>query len=249
MTALDTRRPTGRAANVHTAPALVAVAHGSRDPRAARATEALVARIRAARPGLEVRAAFLEHAGPRPAQVVAELDRPSVAVPLLLTAAYHSKTDLPAQLGAATVPVAQASALGPHSLLLRALDRRLAEAGVTSDDRRTRVVLAAAGSTDPEALATVRAVATGWSRASGRDVRAAFASAAQPDVGTAVAQLRRPGGARVAVAAYLLFPGRFSSDLARTGADVVSAPLADTPEVAELALLRYDAAVAAASIC
>ncbi|MDQ1605418.1 MAG: hypothetical protein QOE01_3263 [Actinomycetota bacterium] len=249
MTALDTSRPTARAGEVPTAPALVAVAHGSRDPRAALATEALVARIRAARPGLEVRAAFLDHAGPRPAEVVAEMDRPSVVVPLLLTAAYHSKTDLPSQLGAATVPVTQAQALGPHPLLVRALERRLAEAGVTGDDRRTGVVLAAAGSTDPQALATVRAVATGWSRSSGRDVLSAFASAAQPDVGTAVAQLRGPGRARVAVAAYLLFPGRFNSDLARSGADVVSAPLADTPEVAELALLRYDAAVAAASIC
>jgi sirohydrochlorin ferrochelatase len=80
-------------------------------------------------------------------------------------------------------------------------------------------------------------------------VRAAFASAAQPDVGTAVAQLRGPGRARVAVAAYLLFPGRFSSDLSRAGADVVSAPLADTPEVAELALLRYDAALRNSIIC
>jgi hypothetical protein len=47
----------------------------------------------------------------------------------------------------------------------------------------------------------------------------------------------------VAVATYLLFPGLFADKLAAAGADVVSAPLADAPEVVELVLARYDAAV------
>jgi len=45
---------------------VVLVAHGSRDPRAAAATEALARAVRRARPGWDVRASYLDHAGPRP---------------------------------------------------------------------------------------------------------------------------------------------------------------------------------------
>jgi sirohydrochlorin ferrochelatase len=43
-----------------TAPALVALAHGSRDPRSAQTIKALVAEVRAMRPDLRVEPAFLE---------------------------------------------------------------------------------------------------------------------------------------------------------------------------------------------
>ena len=55
------------------APALVALAHGSRDPRSAATIKALVDEVRAMRPDLRVEAAFLElskpsfHDGRRPA--------------------------------------------------------------------------------------------------------------------------------------------------------------------------------------
>src|SRR6202034_2825658 len=102
--------------------------------------------------------------------------RSCVVVPLLLTAAYHSKSDIPAQLAASTgaagggpaLDVRCADTLGPHPLLLAALERRLREAGVAVDsaaDRaRTSVVLAAAGSSDPAAHATIGALAAGWQR-------------------------------------------------------------------------------------
>ncbi|HEX6919653.1 MAG TPA: CbiX/SirB N-terminal domain-containing protein, partial [Actinomycetes bacterium] len=48
-----------------TPPALVAVAHGSRDPAAARSVEAMLDRVRRLRPGLEVVGCFLDHAQPR----------------------------------------------------------------------------------------------------------------------------------------------------------------------------------------
>ena len=47
-----------------TAPALVALAHGSRDPRSAATIKALVAEVRAMRPDLRVEAAFLELSKP-----------------------------------------------------------------------------------------------------------------------------------------------------------------------------------------
>ena len=168
-------------------------------------------------------------------------------VPLLLGAAYHSQVDIPAALSPAGALATQADVLGPDPLLVAALERRLAEAGVAPGDRDTAVVLAAAGSTEASSLDAVRALAAGWRGAGWWAVEPAFASAAEPTVESAVAALRGRGAPRVAVATYLLFPGLFADKLAAAGADVVSAPLAAAPEVVELVLARYDAAVTGVS--
>ncbi|WP_229071369.1 sirohydrochlorin chelatase [Actinoplanes sp. DH11] len=112
-------------------PAVVLVAHGSRDPRAAATTEALAGAVRRAHPQWLVRASYLDHAGPRPLDVLAAVpSRRAVLVPLLLTAAYHGRVDLPAVARAAEalpLTVTLADVLGPASpLLLDALCRRLA---------------------------------------------------------------------------------------------------------------------------
>ena len=229
------------------APPLIAVAHGSRDPAAAAATRSLLAAVAAARPGLTVLPAFLDHERPglADAVVAAQAASPAapVVVPLLLGAAYHSRVDIPAALAGTTSR--QTDVLGPDPLLLRALERRLAAVGVAAGDPSTAVVLAAAGTTDAAALDGVRRLAAGWRSAGWWDVRDAFASAAEPSVDEAVAALRSEGAPRVAVASYLLFPGLFAEKLAAAGADVTSAPLTDAPEVVELVLARYDAAARA----
>ncbi|MEV4460267.1 CbiX/SirB N-terminal domain-containing protein, partial [Microbispora sp. NPDC049633] len=84
----------------HEGAPLVAVAPGSRDPRAAATVEALLDGVRRARPELDVRAAYLDHAPPSLPQALAGLDE-AVVLPLLLTAAYHSRVDIPAALRAA----------------------------------------------------------------------------------------------------------------------------------------------------
>ncbi|HTX29386.1 MAG TPA: CbiX/SirB N-terminal domain-containing protein, partial [Streptosporangiaceae bacterium] len=113
-------------------------------------------------------------------------------LPLLLTAAYHSKTDIPRVLArlSAEFPrldVSYGATLGPHPLLLRALERRLAEADPLGPAghadpayrRQTAVVLAAAGSTDPEANAAIARLAAQWQARTGWfAVRPAHASAA-----------------------------------------------------------------------
>jgi sirohydrochlorin ferrochelatase len=248
---------------------LVAVAHGSRDPRAAATvTELLsVVRARAARrglPGLDVRAGFLDHCAPSLPQVLGSVPAdgdsrgPAVVVPLLLTAAYHSKADIPAQLAAAAaarpgLDVASAGTLGPHPLLLAALERRLREAGVAAGEAglaRTGVVLAAAGSSDPAANATIAELAARWARERGwRDVLPAYASAAGPRPADSVRALRDGGAERVVVATYLLAPGYFADKIRDAaldaGADAVSAALGSAPEVADVVLDRYLAAATA----
>jgi hypothetical protein len=53
-------------------------------------------------------------------------------------------------------------------------------------------------------------------------------------------------GGRVVIASYLLAPGFFHDQLGKAGADVVTEPLLPSPVLAEIALDRYDAAVAKA---
>ncbi len=237
---------------------LVAAAHGSADPRAAAVTADLmtVAARRAAARGLDVpclRAAYLGHAAPSLAQLLGTL-RPGdqvTVLPLLLTAAYHSKTDIPRVL--ARFPwlrISYGGTLGPHRLLLRALERRLlGQPGAASAcPEHTGVVLAAAGASDPEANLTVARLAARW-QASGRwfAVRPAYASAAVPSRGVvppgppnpsrgvvppgppgpspaaAVAGLLRDGARRVLVASYLLAPGTFADRIRRCCLDAGAA--------------------------
>jgi sirohydrochlorin ferrochelatase len=221
-------------------PPLVAVAHGSRDPAATAATLALLDAVRRDRPGLEVLGCFLDHASPALLDVLAAVPAEPVVVPLLLSAGYHSRVDIPAAVAASARPVRQAAVLGPDPRLLDAMERRLTEAGVVARDPSTAVVLAAAGSSDPDAIASVTDVAAEWARRGWWSVEPAFASAAEPTVHDAVAGLRARGAPRVVVASYLLFPGVFAEAVAAVGADATGAPMGDAPEVVRLVLARYD---------
>ncbi|MGD0684660.1 MAG: CbiX/SirB N-terminal domain-containing protein [Streptosporangiaceae bacterium] len=244
-------------------PPLVAVAHGSADPRAAATIAELMELVRelASRdglPALDARTAYLGHAPPSVRQVLGALAGPApqlvVVLPLLLTAAYHSEVDLPAMLDEARralpgLSVSYGEVLGPDPLLLRALDRRLAESGVAGPARDTAVVLAAAGSGRPAANAAVARLAASWQAARGwRAVVPAYASAAAPAPAAAVSALLRDGAPRVVVATYLLAPGVFADQVAeaslRAGASAVSGALGASPELATLILRRYAEAVA-----
>ncbi len=232
-------------------PVLLVIAHGSRDPRHAATVHALVRRVRARRPGLRVETGFLEFNVPSVSgaleSLAAEGARDVVALPLLLTRAFHAKTDIPAVLNAAParLRVRQAEVLGPSPLLTAALERRLYEAGLSPADKSsTGVVLASAGSTDPEAIAVIAEIAREWRRAGWSAVRPAFASAALPRTEDMVRELRALGCARVAVAPYVLAPGFLPDRIARgaADADVLASVLGAAPEVTRLLLTRYDEA-------
>ena len=108
-------------------PVLVAVAHGSADPRAAATISDLMATVaeRASSRGLgapDLRTAYLGHAPPSLAQVMQTVQGPVTVLPLLLTAAYHSKADIPRALArCGHRRVSYGATLGPHPLLLSAL--------------------------------------------------------------------------------------------------------------------------------
>ncbi|WP_370150386.1 sirohydrochlorin chelatase [Streptacidiphilus sp. EB129] len=232
------------------------VAHGSRDPRHAATVTALAARVRALRPGLPVEIGYLDHCTPRIGQILSRLDGAVTALPLLLNHAFHARSDIPGALAEAAarhprLTIRQAAVLGPAPLLLDALDRRLAEAGVRPSPG-TGVILAAAGSSDPTANAVTRAVAADWQRLRGwAGVEVAHASAAPPRLADAAAALRARGVRHIAVAPYLLAPGllpdRIAAEAAAAGVDTVADPLGAAPELAQLLLLRHDQATQAAA--
>ncbi|MGW7361564.1 sirohydrochlorin chelatase [Streptomyces sp. NPDC054802] len=230
-------------------PVLLVIAHGSRDPRHAATVDALVRRVRAMRPGLRVETAFLDFNAPSVPRVLDRLAadgvRDVVALPLLLTRAFHAKADVPAVLRQAppTLRVRRAAVLGPSPLLLAAVERRLYEAGLTPADKSsTGLVLAAAGSTDPEAIAVIAHTARELRHAGWCAVRPAFASASLPRTEDAVRALRSDGAARVAVAPYVIAPGRLPDRITAgaADADTVSDVLGAAPELARLLLRRYE---------
>jgi len=211
---------------------------------------ALVAAVAAARPGLEVEAAFVDVQPPEVGDVVRRVTasgRHAVVVPLLLSAGYHVHVDI----GRATAGDGATStgALGPDPRLAEILLDRLGEAGAQPGDA---VVLAAAGSSDERSGVDVDQVAAvvraGWAG----PVLVGYGASAHPSVPEAVAGARELTRGRVVVAAYLLAPGFFHDRLAEAGADAVTGPLAVDASGAidrrlvDVVLDRYDTAVAPA---
>lgn len=234
---------------------LLAVAHGSRDPASQQVVEDLLGRAAGLRPGLRTVGAYVDNASP---SVRAALDALAaegvgevVVLPLLLTPASHSKTDVAAsvQAGRLAHPALRlryGRPLGPHPVLVEVLARRLREAGGRDDDP---VVLVAGGALDPDANAQVaRTARLLWEGRSWPAVEIAFASTTRPTVPEALERLRALGASRVSLARYFLGPGRLPDLVARSarsvsGLDVVvSAPLGSSQELAGLLLERYDEA-------
>jgi sirohydrochlorin ferrochelatase len=235
---------------------LVLVAHGSRDPRAARSTRALARAVGAARPDVRVETAFLDFSAPGlNAALRREADRgqdAATVVPLLLTAAYHGRVDVPGEIEKASdlgLAIGLAAVLGPVGgarsdrvaldLVVRALKRRLTE---TYNGPVGGLVLLAAGSRERSALDTVDVVADALGAALGVPCVAGYASGAGRTPAEAMATLDGP----VVAASYFLAPGllydRAAAGAVGAGAVAVAAPTGDAPEIAELVLTRANAA-------
>jgi len=235
------------------APALVALAHGSRDRRSAATVKALVSEVRATRPDLKVEAAFLELSKPDFHTVVDRLVKAGhdeiVVVPLLLTEAYHAKVDVPSSIAEACarhphVRIHATSILGLEASFLEVLDERLRDALSAARVRELdALVLAAAGSSDPLANQAVARLGRLWGNRHKLPVTAAYASSAPPATGEAVRAFRAEGRRHIAVASLFLAPGFLpdrAAELAlEAGAVAVSEPLGAHPNLARAVLARY----------
>jgi sirohydrochlorin cobaltochelatase len=257
-------------------PALLLAGHGTRDPAGVAAFGAFTARIAAALApqGVDVAGGFIELSAPPLRDAVAELTgrghRHLVAVPLVLSAASHSKSDIPAALARERarhpgLGWSYGRPLGPHPVLLELLAARIAaQSGPSAGAPRIAavsgpgtpaVLLVGRGSTDPDANADV--VKTARLLWEGRDyafTETAFVSLAAPDVAAGLERCRLLGAATVIVARYFLFPGilpdRIADQAHRYGAahpgmDVrCTDVLGDTGELAGLVAERYHEALA-----
>lgn len=240
--------------------ALIAVAHGSRDPRSGATIHRAVDVLRRRRPDLEVRVAFLDLTEPDVDTVVDELAAAGhvriVAVPLLLGSAFHARVDLPELLSAARsrhpfVSITQSEVLGDDPLLIGAVRDRILDTGIARGNSTVGVALAAVGSSVSTANQRTRAVAetllagTGWAGAV-----TCFATSASPSPTEAVVQLRAMGATRIVVAPWFLAPGKLTDRVSRLLGDVPNVVYADVigshQAVAELASRRYDTASARA---
>ncbi|MFD7859764.1 sirohydrochlorin chelatase [Streptomyces microflavus] len=232
------------------APTLLVVAHGSRDPQALRTVMALLDGVRDLRPGLDVRLGHIELNRPLLPDTLDGLrGADAVLVPLLLGRGHHVKHDLPAAAAAApAVRTRVAAPLGPHPLLVEALYGRLVEAGWDPADQGSRsaaVVLAAAGSRDPDSAQDTRRTARMLAERLGVPVVPAYASAATPTVPAALRALAARGRHRTFVASYFTAPGRFASAAAGAAPRTAALPLGAHPAMARLLLHRYDQALSA----
>lgn len=238
---------------------LVAVAHGSRDPRSARMVAAAVAAVRTRRPDLDVRLCFLDLNAPSVEQVldgVADDGHTSaVVVPLLLGNAFHAAVDLPAMLDRVRLhhpelAVVQARVLGGDQRLVDAVRDRIVEAGCTEIDSTLGVAFAAVGSSDVDANARTRQL--GSTLAEGTDwvgVQTCFATAAAPDAADAVFRLRSAGANRIVIAPWFLAPGLLTDRLCRAVHDVApdarfAAPIGAHRGLVDVILDRYTESVA-----
>ncbi|ANY05921.1 sirohydrochlorin chelatase [Pseudonocardia sp. HH130630-07] len=224
-------------------PPLLLVAHGSRSDAADAVVRALADAVAAHGPQVQV--CYVDVRGPTVVEAVRALRDGgcdgAVVVPAFLASGYHVRVDLPAQLaeaGAGPGLFPTAPAIGPDPLLAAAALSRLRDAGYRDGDA---VVLAAAGSSDPSAVAEVRAAAGMLSELVGRRVRTGFAATGAPTVSALVDGLHAAGEERVAVASWLLAPGVFQNRLLDSGADVVADPLGVHDDVVRAVLDRYAA--------
>ena len=237
------------------APALIALAHGSRDPRSARTVREIVATTKATASRPRIEPAFLDHVRPDLDAVVDRLVAKGhteiVVVPLLLTDG---------------LPRARRRAGGrhrppPH----RHQDMAIRVADVVGHGRRACWPCSTCGCVRrcgcPGSASSTRSCSprlarptrgrTPWSAGSPGcgDSRhhlptsVAFASTAPPSTGEAVRDWRRQGRRHVAVGSLFIAPGKLpdrAEELAlEAGAVAVSAPLGAHEELSRVILARY----------
>ncbi|MCI4676029.1 sirohydrochlorin chelatase [Candidatus Mycolicibacterium alkanivorans] len=212
---------------------LVLVAHGTRRPEGlATITEIAAAVAEQVGP---VHTAFVDVLRPNPREVLAGLSGPATVVPAFLASGYHVNTDLPARVresGHASAVITRA--LGPDPAIAEVMLARLLEVGWEPGDA---VVMAAAGSSDPDAHRDLHSAGRLLADLVG-EVHLGFVATGALKVCDVVGALKR-SGRRVVVASHLLAPGIFHNRLGDCGADAVTRPLGADPRLVALLADRF----------
>ena len=236
--------------SLETTPTLVAVSHGTSDPRGQGAVRRLVQAIGDRFPDVDVRQAFVDVEAPDLPSVLADVRGPATVLPLLLGAGFHVHVDIATAVDARIVagqPTTTASTLGPDPAITGLLLNRLRDADLAPDDA---VVLAVAGSSDVRARLSADRAAAMLATSLRRRVRVGHLGGAGRPLEQVIAEARREargtGRGRVFAASYLLAPGFFASRLEASSAEVVTAPLSAgvrlDDRLVDVAVRRYQEA-------
>ena len=240
-------------------PALLTIAHGTRDPRGAEEMDALLSVLRS-RHAAPVENGWLEDFAtpsvPEAAQRLIDAGAQQiVTVPFLNFGAYHAKTDVPAALSGlgGDVHVAHGRVLGLHAALF-ALGRARIDAVSDAAGRADEVlVVAASGSSDPDANSDVAKAARFLAEGTGhRWVEHSFAGVTWPSIDQVLRRAAAAGARRAVVFNWSLLAGLLEQRIAttaeqvgaETGMEIVEAGrFGPDPLVAEAVLDRYTEAI------
>src|SRR6478609_2672815 len=155
---------------MHTMPPLIGLAHGSRDPRAARMIGEVMQAVQALRPGLVAVPAFLDLSEPGLTTAVAALREDlaiaeAIVLPLLFSEAFHATIDAPTAVREAQeatgVSLRLGGILGMGEDVLLALEDSAAAAHISAHEA---ILLLAVGSSNDDANAAVHELADRWNR-------------------------------------------------------------------------------------
>lgn len=242
-------------------PALLLIAHGTRDPRGPEEMATLLGHVRA-RLDAPVSAAWLEDfADPDVPAAVADLAgrgaQRVVTLPLLHFAAGHAKTDVPGELVRARqahpdVELVHGQVLGLHAQLFAVARERVAAVGPA--EGTDALLVAASGSSDPDANGDLAKAARFLAEQTRhRWVDHAFAGVSWPTVDVALRRMAGGGARTVTLFSWSLLAGllerrvlQMAEDVARdTGLQVADAGrFGPDPRVADAVLDRYEEALA-----
>lgn len=236
-----------------TAPALVMVSPGTRDPLVTQVILRLQVMLAEMRPEVDTRIAFLAGGTPSLPQVISQFARRRVAevvlVPLDLTHAITPSTQIEEsaarlRVDYPNVALTVSRPLGPEAALLSLLDQRvraaLASARVLELDG---LVLSATDCGDMRGSALLARRARQWSTHHRLPCLTAAADGTGPSVSQAIQGLRAQGRRHIAVGSFFLTPDDFflsQREVAlRFGAIAVSDPLGSGEDVLDIVLARY----------
>lgn len=241
---------------------LLLVGHGSRSPESEAEMRALAERVTGALPGVAVELGYLEMSEP-PAGVmldklVANGCRNIVVLPLMLLAAGHGKSDVPAVVVEGRqrhpqVEITFGSPLGVARELVSTLGDHIDAAGA----RELPLLVVARGTSDPDANAEAHRAGrllAEWSAAP--FVHTAFTGVTWPLVPEGLETMASLGHSKVGLAFWFLCDGRLiqrarvqaTEFTARTGVEVIDAgylagPGSPDKRVLDVILERYRMAV------
>lgn len=236
-----------------TAPALVMVAPGTRDPEVTQVILRMQATLSAMRSEMEARVAFLGHGTPTLTQVISQFARRRVAevvlVPLDMTHAIVPSMEIEEaaeklRVEYPNVAMTVSRPVGPEVSLLSLLDKRMRSALVSARVLELDgLVLSSADCGDMRGSALLARRARQWSTHHRLPCLTAAADGSGPTVVQAIQGLRAQGRRHIAVGSFFLSPDELyqsQRELAlHYGAVAVSDPLGSAVDVLELVLARY----------